>query len=930
MTSSSHNPPNTLQLTHEENLIHDFDHVSLHSGDTNTSYCLVFKILTTKSPKSLWIEKAMREAWTLRFPVEITDYHSRLFLATFQCEGDRRRVLKDQPWHFDKCLMIFTNLEGLNTLSIDQLRYVPIWVQANNTPFSQKFLQLAQFIADELGDLIEIHPLSLLESFDPYLRLCVLLDVTKPLCRGPTTKASLSKSLPVPLLPPRRGSRGLSHANMLNRYNSDGLNAHFCQKNWDVMGKDLCSAILDVINNHSDLSPINETTLVLIPKKKNASTLCDFRPISLYSTLYKVISKVLANQLKPVLHSIISSNQSTFLSDRLIFDNIFIANELINAIHYRKNDKLGWAALKLDMEKAFDKSLSKIITPTRGIRQGDPLSPYIFFLMVAEGLSAAIQVKEQRNHFAGLRIYHNAPIISHLLFADDNILFSTVSKNSTATITDIFDLYKKATGPGKAFSRGVSSLSVVSFGSGNWHIPTLKQYLPFSQDYKQLVMDSWNRPIRSHGLKGVFYKTMRLKHKLKAFNKSSIGDIGSSYDKAKADYKDAQYDLQAAPLDSSKIEREKLAASQLQYQEKLYLSFLSQRSKIKWIQQGDSNTAYFHSMLKKRREDNRIVSFTTEQGSLNDHFPEVVQHFLNHFQNIMGKENPTTRPIQQDCIDMGSILTLDKQVHLLKPFSLKEVRSATLSIPSTKSPGPDGFGSGFFKSVWPEVGKEIHRAITHFFETNQFPADLHNTAFSLVPRVENPSRAVDYRPIACCTTLYKCISKLLCSRLAKVLPNLVTPNQGAFVKGRSISYNILILQDLLKNYKRKNCSPRFVWDLMNKEDLLWVKWVNAAGSCSSGHLVWVECSKTRDKLALFHITAADLLCAVCGSDIENHQHLFFTCRFSKMVLEAVFAWVGFSFWAADFGSWNNWLRLGHSSLIGRLLIVILAATIYHI
>uniref|UniRef100_A0A803NFP5 Reverse transcriptase domain-containing protein n=1 Tax=Cannabis sativa TaxID=3483 RepID=A0A803NFP5_CANSA len=163
------------------------------------------------------------------------------------------------------------------------------------------------------------------------------------------------------------------------------------------------------------------------------------------------------------------------------------------------------------------------------------------------------------------------------------------------------------------------------------------------KDYKQLVMDSWNRPIRNHGLKGVFYKTMRLKHKLKAFNKSSIGDIGSSYDKAKAEYKDAQSDLQAAPLDSSKIEREKLAA---------------------------------------------------KQGSLNDHFPEVVQHFLNHFQNIMGKENPTSRPVQQDCIDMGSILTLDQQ------------------------------------------------------------------------------------------------------------------NQGAFVKGRSIAYNILILQDLLKNYKRKNCSPR--------------------------------------------------------------------------------------------------------------------------
>uniref|UniRef100_A0A803PC36 DUF4283 domain-containing protein n=1 Tax=Cannabis sativa TaxID=3483 RepID=A0A803PC36_CANSA len=92
MASSSHNPSNTLQLTEEENLIHDFDHVSLHSGDYNSSYCLVFNILTIKTPKPLWIKKAMSEAWALRFPVEITDYHSGLFLATFQCEDKRQGI----------------------------------------------------------------------------------------------------------------------------------------------------------------------------------------------------------------------------------------------------------------------------------------------------------------------------------------------------------------------------------------------------------------------------------------------------------------------------------------------------------------------------------------------------------------------------------------------------------------------------------------------------------------------------------------------------------------------------------------------------------------------------------------------------------------------------------------------------------------------
>uniref|UniRef100_A0A803NLY0 DUF4283 domain-containing protein n=1 Tax=Cannabis sativa TaxID=3483 RepID=A0A803NLY0_CANSA len=184
LTSSSNASQTLTSLTDEENLIHEFDHISLNHADDSILFCLVFKVLAPKSVKPTWIEKAMTEAWTLRFPVEISEYLSGMFLATFQCEGDCRRVLEDQSWHFDKFLMIFANPDGLDTLTLDQLRYVPFWVQAHNIPFGHKSLQLAQFIADELGDLIEIHPLSLLESFGPYLRICVFLDVTKPLRRG--------------------------------------------------------------------------------------------------------------------------------------------------------------------------------------------------------------------------------------------------------------------------------------------------------------------------------------------------------------------------------------------------------------------------------------------------------------------------------------------------------------------------------------------------------------------------------------------------------------------------------------------------------------------------------------------------------------------------------------------------------------------------
>ncbi|XP_062080350.1 uncharacterized protein LOC133785111 [Humulus lupulus] len=115
---------------------------------------------------------------------------------------------------------------------------------------------------------------------------------------------------------------------------------------------------------------------------------------------------------------------------------------------------------------------------------------------------------------------------------------------------------------------------------------------------------------------------------------------------------------------------------------------------------------------------------------------------------------------------------------------------------------------GHFRDFLGRHRDEVCAAITQCFETGNFPTELHGTTLSLIPKVANPSRAVDYRPVACCSTLWKCMAKLICKRIADILPDLVQPNQGAFVKGRSISHNIMIFQDLIKNYGRTSTSSR--------------------------------------------------------------------------------------------------------------------------
>ncbi|GKV40106.1 hypothetical protein SLEP1_g47777 [Rubroshorea leprosula] len=226
----------------------------------------------------------------------------------------------------------------------------------------------------------------------------------------------------------------------------DGMNANFYKNYWHIIGGDIISAALDFLNNGIMVRDVNLTHIVLIPKVKSPSSMKDFRPISLCNVLYKIISKVLTNRLKSILPHIISNNQSAFVPGRLIYDNIMVAFE---AIHHLKNKKVGrrgHMAVKLDLSKAFDRvewnfledtmramgfpewwinhvmtcvrtveysvlingCPTKKFTPSRGIRQGDPLSPFLF-LLCAEGLSALLSRAISRGDLKGLTLCQGCP-----------------------------------------------------------------------------------------------------------------------------------------------------------------------------------------------------------------------------------------------------------------------------------------------------------------------------------------------------------------------------------------------------------------------------------------------------------------------------------------------------------------------------------------
>ncbi|KAL8097756.1 hypothetical protein AgCh_030760 [Apium graveolens] len=135
----------------------------------------------------------------------------------------------------------------------------------------------------------------------------------------------------------------------------DGMTPAFFQKHWKVVGKDVVKMVSDFFYIGELPQGLNETNIVLIPKKKNPSIVEEFRPIALCNVLIKIVTKVLANRMKGLLDVVISDTQSAFVPGRLISDNIIISYEVIHYLKRKKTGKEGFMALKLDMSKAYDR-----------------------------------------------------------------------------------------------------------------------------------------------------------------------------------------------------------------------------------------------------------------------------------------------------------------------------------------------------------------------------------------------------------------------------------------------------------------------------------------------------------------------------------------------------------------------------------------------
>lgn len=178
---------------------------------------------------------------------------------------------------------------------------------------------------------------------------------------------------------------------------------------------------------------------------------------------------------------------------------------------------------------------------------------------------------------------------------------------------------------------------------------------------------------------------------------------------------------------------------------------------------------------------------------------EIYDHFKMQFS-----EPQDARP--RFVSDKFKSISALQAAGLESSFSEEEIKQAVWSCDGSKAPGPDGFSLNFVKKYWDFLKHDFEQAIKDFEISGYLPRGCNPSFIALIPKVSNPQIVSNYRPISLVSLQYKVLSKLLANRLRKILPDVISDNQSAFLEGRQIVDCVLLANEIVPWAKRSKSS----------------------------------------------------------------------------------------------------------------------------
>ena len=232
-----------------------------------------------------------------------------------------------------------------------------------------------------------------------------------------------------------------------------------------------------------------------------------------------------------------------------------------------------------------------------------------------------------------------------------------------------------------------------------------------------------------------------------------------------------------------------------------------QRSRVKWLENGDKNTKFFHQATIQRRRKNKICSLKEEWGIWIEEESLIQGKFLEYYEELFKTRGE--RNWEEILEVVPRMVKEDFNAVLNKEVEEEEIMKAVFELGALKAPGPDGFNGFFYQKYWEVVKESVVKAVQSFFQNGHMLREINRTNIVLVPKVKKPEEVSQFRPISCCNFVYKVISKVMVSRIKPMMDGLITQNQCAFVERRQIQDNILIANKAFHHMKLKKKGKRY-------------------------------------------------------------------------------------------------------------------------
>ncbi|VFQ77872.1 unnamed protein product [Cuscuta campestris] len=284
------------------------------------------------------------------------------------------------------------------------------------------------------------------------------------------------------------------------------------------------------------------------------------------------------------------------------------------------------------------------------------------------------------------------------------------------------------------------------------------------------------------GMKCLFHKLSHLKSKIASWNKEQFGNIFDLLKEAEEEASAAEINYEREPTEANR-EIVNLKKAQLLQVGNLEHSYWKQKCNLKWLKEGDANTKFFHNLVKDRRRQQKITGLNDDQGKFQED-PTILENMVtSYYHKLFNYEEPAPSSQDYDAFlsNIPKILDQHHNQELLHLPSEDEVKATLFDMEANSCAGPDGFNVNFFKECREIVHREVTSACQEVFLGIPLHVAAASTNICLIPKCENASRLNDFRPVCLSTVASKIATKCIARRLSKVLPLIISEEQGAFV-----------------------------------------------------------------------------------------------------------------------------------------------------